>query len=393
MIIRFLPDSWRDALLRPVAMAAPDAGVYVEIMAPDWRFAAVLLLLVPVLFALWRRKWKATPTVALLLWLVVAFVVWTATSGNGRYFMPGLLVVGPLCIALAARLPATRQLRLVAAAGVVILQGWVLYNADPWGSWGLGTWNKAPFFPVELDEEARTQPATYVTVTNISYSLIAPQFPPNSSWVNISALPDAAQPSADGRRVADLLRKASALKLVAPSRPDFMTPEGLPAPELRTVINDMLGGQRLRLAEPLRCRILPSRGLASVGAKVDQLSPQRLAKMGFWICDLQYPGPAPKNREQGDEDVNGVFDLVEQQCPRFYQPGQTSSARVDGGWVRMYPQADIRLYVMDDGNVYYKYWRALNPELLGRATEIRAGAKVPCDSVRGRTGLPWERSI
>jgi hypothetical protein len=394
MIVRFLPDSWRDALLRPLAMAASDAGVYVEIMAPDLRFAAVLLLGAIALFMLRRRMPSVTPVGVLALWLLVAFAVWLLTSGNGRYFMPGLLFVGPLCIALATRLPGTKQFRVAMCAGLVALQGWVVFDTDPWGTWGLGQWNKAPFFPVELDEQARTEPATYVTVTIISYSLIAPQFHPASSWLNISALPDASHQTPDSRRAAALLRKSAAIKLVVPSRPDHMI-DGMPTPALQVVLNDMLAGQRLRLAEPLKCRLLPSRGLASVGTKIEELSPELLAKMGFWVCDLQYPvaAPVPKHEEVSGPEINSVFNLVEQQCPRFYQPGQASAARVEGGWMRMYPQADIRLYVMDDGAVYYKYWRAMNPALLGQAGEIRAGAKVACESVRGRSGLPWEREI
>lgn len=392
MIIRFLPDSWSDALLRPLSMAASNAGIYVEIMAPDWRFAAALLLGAIVLVAR-RRRTVTSPSGVLALWLLVAFAVWVLTSGNGRYFIPGLLMVGVLCIALIARLPGTSEFRLVLGAGLVALQGWVLYNAGPWGWWGLGTWDEAPFFAVDVDELAKSEPATYVTISNISYSLIAPQFHPASRWVNISSIPDVSAPSNDGRRLARLLQQSRIIKMVVPSRPDYMTAEALPSSELREVMNEMLGKQRLRLAEPLKCRLLQSRGLAGVGAKNKELPPSLLAKVGFWVCDLQYPAPARIAQQPQNQAVNKIFDLIEQQCPRYYEPGQTSAARVDGGWVRVYPQADIRLYVMDDGDVYYKYWRALNPVLLGRVVDIRAGARVPCESVRGRTGLPWEREI
>ena len=36
---RFIPDSLLEALLRPFAMGAPNAWVYIEILAPDFRFA------------------------------------------------------------------------------------------------------------------------------------------------------------------------------------------------------------------------------------------------------------------------------------------------------------------------------------------------------------------
>jgi hypothetical protein len=121
--------------------------------------------------------------------------------------------------------------------------------------------------------------------------------------------------------------------------------------------------------------------------------PEVAAKFGFWICDLQYPVAAPPPAQEGDPAVNAAFGFVENQCPRFYEPGQKTAARVEGGWVRVYPQSDIRLYVMDDGNVYYKYMRAINPMLLGSVADLRAGRKVDCGNVRGRNGLPWEREI
>src|SRR5688572_17858799 len=107
-MIRFMPDTWRDAILRPIAMAAPDSGVYIEIMAPDLRFAMIGLLLLIWTMVIWRVKWRPTPTLMLLVFVVTAFVPWLATTGNGRYFIPILLAAGPLCIALIYHLPYTK---------------------------------------------------------------------------------------------------------------------------------------------------------------------------------------------------------------------------------------------------------------------------------------------
>ena len=392
-MIRFLPDTWRDALLRPLAMAAPDGGVYVEMMAPDLRFAAILLL--ALILALLSRRWprSMTPMAALSLWLLVAFAVWLATSGNGRYFMPGLLIAGPICIGLVARLPATPALRGTLAAGLVVLQGGIVWQNEPWGWWGLAPWDDRPFFETVLDEQARIEPATYVTISNISYSLLAPLFHPESRWVNASALPEVTESNADSRRFQALLAASPKIKLLVPTRPEYMTADRMPSPELRTVIDDSLAGQRLALASPLKCRMLPSPGLARAALKqLEASKPELAAKFGFWICDLRYPIPVRARDERNDPAVNAIFDLVEKQCPRFYEPGQTSAGRLEDGWVRMYPQSDLRLYVMDDGHVYYKYWRALNPMLIGTVDQLRAGARVEC-TIRGRSGLPWEREI
>lgn len=397
-MIRFLPDTWRDAVMRPIAMAAPDGGVYAEIMAPDLRFAAIMVL-VAVLACLWltgrSRRW-GSPLLPLLLWTVAAFAVWLATTGNGRYFIPVLLLAGPLCIALVYRLPGTAAFRLAAAGLIVALQGIALYNNDPRGSWGLAPWSDHGFFQVSLDEEARTQPATYVTITNISYSLIAPRFHPQSRWMNISSLPDASVPSPDVLRAKKLLDASTSVKLLIPVVPDYMTAQREPTEALRTTINSMLGAQRLALARSSDCRFQPSLGLASEAVRdLKGAKPETLAKFGFWICPLQYPVVVEAKPEVTvDDAVRRALEAVENRCPRFFAPGQSGAARLEGGWLRVYPQADIKLYVLDDGQIFYKYWRALNPMLIGKVADVvRSDFTMDCNAIRGRSGLPWEREI
>ena len=392
-MIRFEPDTLRDALMRPIAMAAPDNGVYAEIPAPDLRFVAILLLLVVVLLARGRRRPQVTPLNAMLVWLVAAFVVWLSTTGNGRYFMPALLLAGPICIALAARLPGTPIFRAAAATGILALQGWTIVDNNPWGWWGYAVWNDPPFFDTRVDERARTEPATYVTIANISYSLILHKFAPESRFVNVTTLPDASDPGPESRRMRQLLEASPRIKLLVPTHFKYM--DGLlPSAELQTEINDRLSGQRLKLTLPLDCRMLPSRGLAGTADKhLNSFKAETIAKFGFWICALDYPAPAPAPGRRPDREVEMLFEAVERQCPRFFSPGTQGGARIDNAWVRMYPHADIRLYVTDEGIVWYKYWRALNMERLGTADEIRAGRKLDCQQIRGRSGLPWERGI
>lgn len=396
-MIRFEPDTWRDALLRPLAMIAPNAGVYVEIHAPDWRFVVAIVLGAVAIAANWRRIGQRSTMAAVTAWLVAAFAVWLATSGNGRYFIPGLLVIGPVCLALAYRLPGSRSLRMTAALVAVGLQLFAVSSVTPWRSWGWAPWRDGTYFPVQLDEQARTQPATYVTVSNISYSLIAPQFPAESRWINISTLPDVSDVnSIDMQRAQKIIKESKSLQFTAPSRPDFMDAARNPSPELATEIDRMLNGQLLALKRPLSCRLLPSQGMASIALKdIGTASPQTLAKMGFWVCDLQYPvarvePPAAQQHTVAD----AAFAQVEKQCPRFFLPGQVGATPIeDDGWMRTYAQSDLRLFLLKDGVVYYKYGRALNMVRLGEAEAIRKGAAVDCNHIRGRTGLPWEREI
>lgn len=395
MMIRFLPDSFRDAIMRPFAMGAPNASVYVEITAPDIRFGVIVILALVSLVLAWRSRSRTSPGgLMLLLWVVAAFVVWLATTGNGRYFIPVLLAAGPLCIALICGLPSSQGFRIALAAGVVAVQALVIYQNNPWGSWAYAPWSDEPFFSVTLDRKALTVPSTYVTITNISYSLIAPRFPASSRWVNISNLPSDGERSADVNRVQAILANSKSLELVVPSRPDFITPKGQPTDPLRDTINAMLGTQRLALAQPSDCRLMPSRGLASEAFKdVDAARPDTLAKFGFWVCSLKYPVPMPTAGAGVSVQALRAFEAVERRCPRFFEPGQTSASRLVDGWLRAYP-GDIKLYIFDDGRMFYKYWRALNPVLIGDSQELLRGEfKLDCSAIRGRAGLPWEREI
>jgi hypothetical protein len=396
-MIRFTPDTWRDAVLRPIAMAAPDSGVYIEIMAPDFRFAAIVLLLV-----VWvgtaiaaRVKWRVTPTLALLSLVSVAFVPWLATTGNGRYFIPILLATGPLCVALIYHLPCTKSLRLTAAIMVLCLQGFAVYSANPWQSWGWVVWNDKPFFPVEIDKEAQTKPATYITVSSISYSLIAPRFAPGSRWSNVASQSTDPQ-TAEWKRLHRFLSEANSLKLLVPTVPNEMTAEGLPNQEAFQSFNGMLGAQKLAMAHPANCRLLRSIGIAEIALRnMQNVDPKIIDKFGFWICDLKYSVTAPAiEKVQLKKSVAGVFAKLETVCPRIFQTNGSATQRLNDGFLRFYSESDSKVYVLDDGNVFYKYYRALNPVLLGTTDAVLSDQfKMDCNKIHGRSGLPWERSI
>ncbi len=89
-----------------------------------------------------------------------------------------------------------------------------------------------------------------------------------------------------------------------------------------------------------------------------------------------------------------MFGKLESACPRIFPPGQGVSSRVGDGVARGYGSSDTKAYVLDDGNVLYKYWRALNPARVGTVDEVLApGFKMDCNAIRGRSGLPWEKEI
>ena len=182
MMIRLMADTWRDAVLRPLAMAAPNSWVYTEIVAPDFRFVLALSLAVVAVVTVFLKKtstdrWR--PVLVLFGLTFLSFVPWMATSGNGRYFMPYLLLIGPLCIGLISLLSCTRSMKASVTLLVLAVQGHALYQNNPWkpaDSWALIPWLEAGYFPIELDHKSIDPRTTYISVTSPTFTLVAPKF-------------------------------------------------------------------------------------------------------------------------------------------------------------------------------------------------------------------------
>lgn len=397
-MIRFLPDTWRDALLRPVAMSAPDGSVYVETMAPELKFLFCLIVLLILILAPKRGKKKAIPVgltqVIAYVWL--SFVVWLLTTGNGRYFIPGLLLAGPMCIGLIWLLPISRSARCTAAFGVLGLQVWVNVQAYPFQQWTFIGWQQGHYIDLSIPGNLKNEPATFVTISSISYSLIAPLFHSDSRWMNISSQPGSPGNEEMGLEVQKVLSTSKDVYLVVPTIKNQTTKEGYPTQSMFSALNVMLGNQRLSLRRAEDCKIATSMAM-SLTRMEDRTSidPGRLKNTGFWICQLVWNvGDFSQKGEVISAESLQAFSIIERICPRFFKPGQTKAERIESGALRRYTESDMKLYVLDNGDVYYLYWRAINPEFIGNIKDINEPNFIlDCTGLRGRSGLPWERRI
>lgn len=384
-MIRFQPDTLTQALTRFFDMVAPDANVYVEIAAPDIRLAAVVLLALAAL-VMWRRLGLGRgPTMAMLLVLLASAVVWLGTTGNGRYFIPLLLVVGPIAIGLLCLLPLSRGLKAAIAAGLVAGQLFVLSQQSPWHAWSWMDWTDAPYFSIELGpEEKSAVPTTYASVSTITYSLIAPQFPANARWINLASMGGT---PADEARVGEFLRNAAAqgpIRLIAPSLSSAMLADGRPSAAVVKAFDQLIARRHLKISGD--CRLLASKDLAKLEGRDEAGQPR---KAGFWICPLAYEAQEPKALERlvPPPSVEEAYERLGALCPRFFPAGEKVTLRLADGWSRHY-SSETRVYVLDNGQVWYKFWRSLNPVQVGTITSLKNGeATIDCAQVR--SGGAW----
>lgn len=381
-MMRFQPDTVTQALMRFFDMAAPDANIYLEIPAPDLRFAAIALLAL-VAALVWRKLPPQRNAVfALVATLLLSSAIWLATTGNGRYFMAMLVCAGPLAIALICLLPVTRGFKAMLALLLVSGQVFVVAQQPPWGSWSMLQWKEGSYFPVELGPEQTQAPATtYASLSLLTYSLIAPQFPPESRWINLYT-------TGDDQRTDAFLRRAVAqgpLRLLAPSMAWASETDGRPTPEMVQALDRLAARRNLRIEG--RCNYINSPGLVRMAEEQGKGDTPRL---GFWTCPVAYESGLAQQAASRvpPPEVPQALAKLGELCPRFFPPREGSLRRLHDGWVRGYPDAQTRVYVMDNGEVWYQFWRSLNPVLVGRTVDLLAG-EVQFDCLGVRNDGAW----
>jgi hypothetical protein len=272
--------------------------------------------------------------------------------------------------------------KLALGGALIIGQLFVLSENPPWRTWTWLNWTEAPYFQIDPPP---AEPATYVTIANISYSLIAPQFPAASSWINLSG---GVSPR-DAPDVARRLSHARSLKMIVPSIPSEIVRGGQPSAAATDALGKLLRGQRLFLKQDASCTLLRSEGLARIGLRLGARPPaERADRYGFWICPIEYrPDIVPSEAGERDAAVDPVFDAVERLCPRFF-PSGGEAQRINGAWLKQY-DTDTKVYLLDDGTALYKFWRSVNPVLIGTRGDLLAGrASIDCSKIRAPN---WRR--
>lgn len=396
LMTRFIPETWAEALARPLVMADPSTGVYLEIPAPDFRFAIALLLALWLGALVWKQRARLDRALlGLVAFIALAFALWETTSGNGRYFIPVLLVVGPLIAALVARLPLSRRALAYIAVGGLSLQAVAMKSAWAPDEWALARW-KDSYFDLRLPDQLAHTPATFITASGISFSLIAPKFDPRSSWISISEARQRNGGEAN-ERIVRLISQNEQAWVIGP-RLDFQfNGNGEPRPRTAEAIDAMMAAYGLRLSDPLECNFLESRSLPKIPDDPKSSHPKLL--QGFTACRLA------RTRQTGEVErtafgalqarAQAVLRKLETICPKFFPPsGNGVAVRGPEDYRRGYGMTDVGAIVRDDGLVYYKYFRALNPVVIGDAAKVLdPGFAMSCDRLQGRYHFPWDKDF
>jgi hypothetical protein len=383
---RYAPaDGW-EFLAFPFRLMSPQTLTYVEISAPDLRFAALAVLAAAAAlsaatarFAPRLRPRGAAPLGAqdtrMFAFFVAALVLWMETSANGRYGLVVLLLAGPCIARLTDRVLPPRAAPM-ALLVLLAMQIAVCAMNSP-ARWFIAERWSRDWFPYAVPGPALEQPALYLTVETQAMAVIAPFVHPGSSFVNLrgqkGATPGwqrivAPRLSGDGGAVRTIGR---GLRLGA---------DGKPRPEVVQGYASTLARFGWRV-DPTACFAIDWRtndddALSRWANALAGELPSRANLFSLASCALVPAEPDPRETAQ-EQRVSRIFDRMERECAHLFRGETAVTDRYGAEWSRTYTGLDARLETQAGRAVLAPFFRLLYYDLGNLADWEKESAPRP----------------
>lgn len=364
---RFIPHDWLEFLLAPLRMASSSSWVYVENSAPDLR-PAVLLLCAIAGLVLTRarlqrqsagvsRERRVTPAMLLGVFFVVSALLWLGASGNGRYAIPQLLLVGPLLVVVVFNLAGHARIARMACVTLIVIQLAVqLMSGNPrWGTapWG-GAWLEVAPLPAQVEV-----PHGYVFFGQSTASFIAPFVHPHSGFLAMQGILPL-QPGGPGdARVRRFVRHFDG-RLVLVFRSSARAEDVNRFPP---AVHAELSQWGLGIDASRRCHLLSQDGGAG--------------GLNTLACPL-LTGTTPDSAFAVERQaVTELFDRIARACPLRFDPPVWPVVREGSLWVRRHVNTDTTVFLR--GDRFYASRHDFGPwdEDLGSRADWAAGTPPP----------------
>lgn len=364
---RFAPRDLGEALIFPLRLASPEFMTYAEIAAPDIRFAALIVGLIALGVMVARRR--DVPDVRFIAFFLLSTAAWIATSGNGRYGMFVLLLIGP-CVARTAELAGGMRFARIALPVVLVAQlGAMTMNSH--SRWFLAeSWSRE-WFPFVVPERAQREPALYLTMEAQTMSAVAPFLHPASSFVNLRGQHSVAP---GWKRVEALLARHGG-KARALGRGLRLQPDGLPRPEVLEAYDSTMLRFGFRL-DTSDCFAIgwqsEEDALSRAANKLAGLEPKGRV-LSLASCAL-VPGKRDPRDIEAEARMTAVFERIERQCPRLFRGHTAVTEPLGEEWSRTYAGLEARLQTHAGRVVLAPFFRPAHYDLGLLADWERPGA-------------------
>lgn len=368
---RFMPTSALDWLLRPLEMAQYGNYRSTEALAPDLRPLAASLLLLPALVLAWRchsggwRAGMARADAQLLVFCAAAYPFWLITSGNSRYALPALMVVGLLLTRLA-ELAAPRRVARIGLGVLLVLQ-LAYYGMDGDRRIAHQRWAGNRFMPITVPQRLVDEPFLHLSVGTLTYASVAPYLHPAGAMVNLvgqMSIPQSG-PLRDAldRRLQNWQGRTRLM--FAAMGADAATAVQMPKPA-QDRANKLISrfGLRIDFEDCLQLTLV----------RETLTGPRAIPLMSCGALPAPVPSPSATDRL-----AEQAYRRLETACPRLYGPTPLATDHNGDAYQRLYINSDLRVTVSEADGVIVSHHRSMNTALLGPLAEVAAGGgHDPC---------------
>jgi len=378
---RFLPLKISDWLLLPLRMLEHRSWVYYEVTAPDWRFAFLLVLLVAFLAkkALGRHALHEPPkatgqptTFVFFAFLGASYFFWQATSGNARYALPIILLVGPACVWLAIRVLPTPSIAKSTLLVLATVQTFVVTEAgNP--RWSATDWS-GKWIDYVVPQALKQEGFGYLSLGTNSLGTLAPFVHKDARFINLTGLHVTDPHGPGGKRVREFLaRHEGRLRMLGVlSKDQVKRWAQTPEPIMRT-FNAQLAPWGLSMTDS-GCEFI-----SEVSGPAD---PTNLPTGAMLSCSVLQSSAYYTQQEADRLQFDNAFNFAEKHCPHLFRPKGVYSVMQSTMWTRRYFDTDILLFSSKGRVAYSRYDYGPWDIDIGSLAELADGRGTPSCSSR-----------
>lgn len=352
---RFGPRSLAEGLTFPFRIASPEFMTYAEIAAPDLRFGAVALALCALGAAAIARRGRVGAEaldVRFIAFFLVSTAAWIATSGNARYGLLVLLLVGP-CLARVVDLAARARAARVAVMVMLVAQVTACALISPLRWFIAETWTPR-WFPFVVPERALREPVLYLTMESQTMMSVAPFLHPGSSFVNLRGQHSL---TPGWKRIETLLARHGG-RARALGRGLRLQPDAKPRPEVVEIYDSTMLRFGFRL-DTSDCYAVgwedDESGLLSRAANAVAYNVAPKGRLLSLASCALVPGERDPRDVAAEARMSRVFDRIEKECPRLFRGHTAVTEPLGGEWARTYAGLEARLET-NSGRVVLVPW-------------------------------------
>jgi hypothetical protein len=357
---RFVAESWLDLLTLPMRMVALKSGVYAEIAVPDIRFALAGLLVGTLLILqvagrtthIGRPADSSAPVKAYLgAVLALGYATMVLSSGNGRYFLPLFLLIGPTVCWLTIRILSPTRYAL--AAIVLILVAQAIHG----GSAGYRRWDNTEWtnrwIEVEVPAALGATAHRYLFTGSESDTFVAAFLHPASRYLMIQGK----NPLSPNREGADRVKafldaEGPALRVLvreSETRASALYKTSTPDPVTLTLINDDLAAWNLRVSDQ-DCRYIGiTLGNAGKTRPESASSSAWPREYSLLSCPVLKGSVAPPEFHLLQSRLEKLSDILSASCPPLFPAPPSFPIRIGDRWFIRYAGSDV--VVSTDGGM------------------------------------------